>query len=315
MLDDLVKTIETLQERIKEHGHRIGAYESRTRAALIDPMLCALGWNVADPSLVDVEYDVSHKTEKKWIDYALLDQTGQPVCFVEAKKLDDKSRPVSQTIGNLQAENEAKKSAVRYCVSTNGDQWIVYDATKTPPVEMETSIMGRDASKSALELLALWMRSLQLRSFNKAHEPLFDVEVPPLPPPPPPPPPLSTEWTSLTGDFLISNGPRPVAVQFPDGQSVALAVWQDLLSATADWLYGKNLLTVSNCREATDSKRHILSPDGLNHYGKPFVQSVKIGSTGIVLDVHLSNKDKLRYMRKLLTHFSIDPSAVYLKFP
>ena len=47
-----METLETLKARIKEHGAHIGAYESRTRVTLIDPMLCTLGWDVSDPSLV-----------------------------------------------------------------------------------------------------------------------------------------------------------------------------------------------------------------------------------------------------------------------
>ena len=48
-LDDLVKVIETLQQRIRDHGDSLRQNEIRTRVALIDPLLTALGWDVADP--------------------------------------------------------------------------------------------------------------------------------------------------------------------------------------------------------------------------------------------------------------------------
>ena len=83
LLGGLVQTIETLQKRIKEHGSHIGAYESRTRVTLINPMLSALGWDVDDPSAVEIE----PKTDEGWADYALLGSNGKPVIFVEAKKL------------------------------------------------------------------------------------------------------------------------------------------------------------------------------------------------------------------------------------
>ena len=46
MLRDLIATIETLKERIKEHRSYLGqvAPEARTRVSLIDPMLQALEW-------------------------------------------------------------------------------------------------------------------------------------------------------------------------------------------------------------------------------------------------------------------------------
>ena len=71
-LDDLVSVIETLQQRIRDHGESLRQNEIRTRAALIDPLLTALGWDVADPGLVMPEYDVSGRKA----DYALLSGNG-----------------------------------------------------------------------------------------------------------------------------------------------------------------------------------------------------------------------------------------------
>ena len=58
-LDDLVQVIETLQQRIKKYGHAFN--EAQTRAALIDPLLNSLGWDVSDPGLVTPEYEVGGK--------------------------------------------------------------------------------------------------------------------------------------------------------------------------------------------------------------------------------------------------------------
>ena len=74
MLDDLVSVIETLKQRIHDHGTSLRANETRTRMAMIDPMLRALGWDPADPSVVTPEYDVSGR----WADYALLGTDGKP---------------------------------------------------------------------------------------------------------------------------------------------------------------------------------------------------------------------------------------------
>ena len=50
MLDDLVSVIETLQQRIREHGATLRENETRTRMALINPLLTALSWDVSDPA-------------------------------------------------------------------------------------------------------------------------------------------------------------------------------------------------------------------------------------------------------------------------
>ena len=53
LLDDLVTAIQTVQQRIREHGNSLSQNEYRTRLALIDPILNALEWDVsAGPSIV-----------------------------------------------------------------------------------------------------------------------------------------------------------------------------------------------------------------------------------------------------------------------
>ena len=67
MLEDLVQVIETIQRRIVEHRPSLSGNETRTRMALIDPLLTVLGWDVSNPALVTPEYRV----DVGWADYAL----------------------------------------------------------------------------------------------------------------------------------------------------------------------------------------------------------------------------------------------------
>ena len=82
-LDDLVSVIEILRERLQTHRQVLEANETRTRMALIDPLLQALGWDTADPALVLPEYDLSGNENA---DYALLDGTGKPVALRGGQK-------------------------------------------------------------------------------------------------------------------------------------------------------------------------------------------------------------------------------------
>lgn len=83
MLDELISCIETMKNRINTHGASLRENEIRTRTQLIDPQLCALGWDVSDPSIVTPEYSVTPKRA----DYALLKPDGKPVAVLEAKAL------------------------------------------------------------------------------------------------------------------------------------------------------------------------------------------------------------------------------------
>ena len=60
------------------------ANETRTRMALIDPLLQALGWDVSDPEVVTPEYDVSGARAPTT---RLLRPDGKPAAIVEAKHL------------------------------------------------------------------------------------------------------------------------------------------------------------------------------------------------------------------------------------
>ena len=56
VLGDLVGSIELLQERIRSHNAVLRENETRTRMALIDPLLSALGWDISDPGVVTPEF-------------------------------------------------------------------------------------------------------------------------------------------------------------------------------------------------------------------------------------------------------------------
>ena len=83
LLDELITVIETLKQRITDHGAILQDNETRTRMALIDPLLQVLGWDTTDPFLVIPEYDAGGGQ----VDYALLGKKGGPTAVIEAKRL------------------------------------------------------------------------------------------------------------------------------------------------------------------------------------------------------------------------------------
>ena len=69
LLDSLLKLVETLRERIDEHGDALRQSEAMTRYALIDPMLRELGWNTDDPAQVVPEYRVGQQSNRRTMSF------------------------------------------------------------------------------------------------------------------------------------------------------------------------------------------------------------------------------------------------------
>lgn len=164
MLDELFDTIERLQKRIEKHKRYFdaaGKPEARTRAALIDPMLSALEWDVSDPAQVEIEPNTETKSDNYGPDYALLDDKGNRVLFLEAKRLTDKKPAMAQAIAYTVEENRHSRTNVQYCGSTNGDMWEIYDIRAVDPVVLELVVSREKAAKCALKFLSLWRPSLR----------------------------------------------------------------------------------------------------------------------------------------------------------
>jgi hypothetical protein len=80
---DLFALQATLRERIARH-ERSGIGEQDTKAALIVPVLRALGWDVED--LEDVKLEYRGRPQDNPVDYALF-LLRAPRLFIEAKSL------------------------------------------------------------------------------------------------------------------------------------------------------------------------------------------------------------------------------------
>jgi hypothetical protein len=82
-VDDLVKTLKECATRLDDYqSHHTQLGEENTKAALIEPVLNSLGWNIFDPDEVHREY--RRLSNDNPVDYALLLQR-TPRLFVEAK--------------------------------------------------------------------------------------------------------------------------------------------------------------------------------------------------------------------------------------
>lgn len=280
-LDGLQAVIKSLQNKIEQHYAYLSSSETRTRQVLIDPLLKELGWDVSDPSQVELEYSAGTGGEKA--DYALI-ANGKPVMVVEAKSL--KTQLGDRVV--MQALNYANSLGIAHMVITNGDEWRMYDVFTQKTIEdrviMEFSITRTPAHESVLQSLASWHSKFKVDS----------------------------DWIPLTEVVFAPNGPIPrsvgfEAVRFEDGSRVSLRYrhCMDLLVEVANWLAirterGKWLnFSTGVTNPISTSKSLIRLKNGLYFHR---------------MESYSSPSNTLRLSRKLLAHFSFNASKVHVKF-
>ena len=82
----LVATLAQVCQSAQQNAALLSKNEAATRAALIDPVLRALGWDTADVRMVEPERTVENKQS---LDYVLKGPTGVIQSVIEAKKLNE----------------------------------------------------------------------------------------------------------------------------------------------------------------------------------------------------------------------------------
>ena len=170
-LDDLVQVIETIQQRIRDHGDSLRQNETRTRMALIDPLLQALGWDVADPGLVTPEFNVGNGRA----DYALLGTAGKPTALVEAKHLEEQ---LESSGHQEQVFTYALMQQVKYAGLTNGNRWVLDDVSDFSGErrKLDVTIANLPAHQCALKFLLLWRPNLASGQPVAAEDPILAGE-------------------------------------------------------------------------------------------------------------------------------------------
>lgn len=115
-----VEVIRKRIQQVRERKELIG--EQNTKAALIDPLLSAMGWDLQEIDEVRREY--RRKPQDNPVDYALfLNRT--ECLLIEAKSLEKDlgdRKWISQNI------SYAAVVGVKWCVLTNGDEYRIYNS-------------------------------------------------------------------------------------------------------------------------------------------------------------------------------------------
>ena len=219
-LESLLKLAETLKERVDVHRDTLGASETLTRYALIDPLLRELGWDTSDPSAVIPEYSSGSGRA----DYALI-SAGKPAVMVEAKRLGTPLR------GDVlwQVLNCCTIEGTAHFAVTDGARWDIYE-TFVPETRVdqrrivEFDLLADSTASVCLNALALWRPSVEAGTVA----------------------PASDIWHRFS-DTGYAPGRKPVELLFPDNARTALNGWFTLFVETVRWLSSNDHLTEAHC--------------------------------------------------------------------
>ena len=310
-LDDLVGCIELLQKRIRAYEATLRENETRTRMALIDPLLKALGWNISDPGVVTPEYKVS-TGGNRWADYALLRPDGKPAAAIEAKKLG-----TVLDVHRMQMLNNANASGIEYAGLTDGNNWELYTVFQPGPLEerriLEISIAGDPAPASALKLLLLWRTNLTSGEPVSANKPVL-IDHPPAQVIPTPDSDLqANDWVPLSKFNPPPGTPCPTAIRFWDSSEQPLERWNQVLTSVVEKLYADGKFTAKDHTIGWSKKFYCVNTEPVHPTGKKFGNSKSIADGSLFVEAGLSAAGARRNAKRVLEHLGQNPAKVYLR--
>ena len=159
--------IQKIREVVKEWDDAglNGWLESHTRYSFVDPMLAALGWNVADPKECHPEYPRPYLEGRA--DYCLfgtpdVDAIGNnsvpPDVIIESKAF---RTPLDEVVAQLQSYVEAEPVMRKGVgVITDGGNWWIYDVSKRGSFEnklVEQMDILTGSRRSSAQVLNQWL--------------------------------------------------------------------------------------------------------------------------------------------------------------
>ena len=293
LLGPLVDAIEDSRQQMLTRRRDLTANETRTRTALINPILRALDWNVSDSSQVTTEYDLPSGR----VDYALLGSNGKVIAVIEAKKLgEDLTKHRGQLV------RYAYESRPAYAVLTDGDLWELY-SVETSESEFrfqqltQPALSENDPLQSARTLLVLWQANLQVTQTERRQEP-----------------PPNGNWVSLLGFVPESKARPPSSIRFPDNAVHEIVNWRNIQIAVVEWLYATGNLKASTAPfQYSPTGRIHVSPSRVD--GKPFASPYQIGGQDLYIETHGDRRTLIRRTKDILSHFQVNVADVHLRFP
>lgn len=217
--------------------------EAATRAALIDPVLRALGWDTANVRMVEPEKTIN----TTWrADYALHDAQGEIGMLLEAKCLGsnlEKYSTVQQLLGY------AFGFGVLKVIITDGMHWHFYTEFKPGHSTAEAiNLLQDDVATCALRLVQ-WLDATQsghnLQATDNTEESIAPAASKATAQPPnstSKPKAADSDFIELTGLNLADLPPdqKPKQLRLPNGTVKPVVKWKDILVEVSRLLLATN---------------------------------------------------------------------------
>lgn len=221
--------------------------EAATRAALIDPILRALGWDTANVQMVEPERTIGSELR---VDYLLHNAAGKPQVVVEAKCLGaslDKHGYVSKVLGY------ALGFKVQTVFITDGIQWHCYSNLHKGNTEATLFSLAEDDLLTAALQLIQWLDAAQSgHGIAEAPTPALtenQVATEPARPLKKAIAKTSKPVTASANNFVelthintlqLEPNQKPKQLRLPDGSVKDIKSWKDILLEACELLLQKN---------------------------------------------------------------------------
>ena len=317
-LESLLKLADTLKQRVSDHRDALGASETLTRYALIDPLLRELGWDTSDPSAVVPEYTSGSGRA----DYALM-SAGRPAIMVAAKKLGTPLRDNVLTQGITYCMTEG----TAHFAVTDGARWEIYkayipDTRVDQRLMVEFDLSADSPASFCLKALALWRPSVESGLVAPAQTPAIGLDKPVDVAPQPAPGPVTViqpltniqgNWHRLT-DIKVTANRSPAEMLFPDNTRTELRNWVNLALETVRWLARNGHLTRMNSpiKASPRAKRYVLNASPIHSDGTEFTRAHEVN--GFWLEGNTGAKGHLNNTVTIIEHVWQDPSQFRVRF-
>ena len=318
-LDSLQRVIEKLQKTIEAHRGYLDENETRTRQVLIDPLLRKLGWDVSNPNIVQLEYDV----RKERADYALMSK-GKPLVVVEAKRL---GTDLDDRI--MQVLNYANVGGFPYMILTDGDKWEMYrvfeQATLEERLLMKLELSQQPADKNASQAWAMRKPNLtskkpvfdppkslfghQRRRSYQSKEPVFDPPKRASKRDKSPKPPGRKSYSFDSGK-RYPPFTKPMWLKIGNDVDKEVRVWRDVIHEVVVWLVDEERLSISDCPILIGKWTFIDREGAVNRDGTPVKNPQKLPNGLILQRSNTTTHGQWDSLRKLLDQFNVDPSQI-----
>ncbi len=249
-LSNLRDVLIQVREAAKTHQKTLQNNEDATRAALIDPVLHALGWRTAEVSMVEVEKTTIYAKSNVRADYALLDRNRKVQVVIEAKS---PGQPLQSHWTSM--VTYAAAFGVTSVFLSDGLVWQHFETQSLNTSQIKPTIY--DLTKDELGQVAAYLVH-HLDAVNYWPEEqgpdalLLDVEqlrndVADLkqqlaalsgngtPPPPPP----SLNWVPLNSVTTVKNT-SPSQLRLPNKQNLPVKYWKDVLKECCKYALAMN---------------------------------------------------------------------------